>query len=292
LGLITGETPGVMTIICDDIARFAHVEGMGVLLGKWPITAPDEIVHRTEELGEQYIARKVAGVFFTPMHVPHEQMPINAHIAEAFDRAGIPVVLLDRDIYDYPRRSNFDLVGIDNVHAGYVLTAHLLSLGYRRIGFVASAATASTVTARVAGYREALLQHGITPVPEWIHRGDTSQVDFVRGLMEDSRPDALVCANDFEAAKIMRRLSALGVRVPEDVAIVGVNDDPYAKVVSVPLTTLRQPCSDIAAAAVRLMLQRLRDRNQAVREVRLNCELIIRESCGVAIRSRDATMVG
>jgi len=285
IGLITGESKGILPIVCDEISRFAQAKGFSVLLGKWPIADIDQIIRYTQELSEQYIARRVAGVIFEPMYVPAEQMPVNARIAEAFDRAGIGVVLLDRDIYDFPHRSQFDLVGIDNRHAGYVLTEHLLSLGYRRIHFLCAPMTASSVTARILGYQDALARHDIEPDKDWVHHGNTDHLDWVRDLMAKLRPEAFVCANDSEAARFIYALTALDIRVPEEVAVVGVNDDPYAKLLTVSLTTLRQPYSYLAASAVRLMLDRLQDRTATPREIRLGCELVVRESCGAALRA-------
>jgi DNA-binding LacI/PurR family transcriptional regulator len=286
LGLITGESAGIFPILCDEIARVAQSHGFGVMLGKWPIADIDRIVHYTQELSEQYIARRVAGVIFEPMYVPAEQMPVNARIAEAFANAGIPVVLLDRDIYDFPRRSEFDMVGIDNHQAGYALTEHLLSLGHLQIHFLSAPLAASTVTARKLGYRDALLRHGIEPDPGWVHYGNADDHDWVREIFRTAKPEAFVCSNDFEAARLMRALSTLDVRIPEDVAIVGVNDDPYAKLLTVSLTTLRQPYKQMAGAAVRLMLDRLQNRTATPREVRMSCELVVRESCGTSLRSR------
>ncbi len=289
IGLITGESVGIFSMVCDEIARFAQTRGFGVLLGKWPVADIDQIIRFTQELSEQYIARRVSGVIFEPMYVPAEQMPVNARIAEAFERAGIPVVLLDRDIYDFPHRSKYDLVGIDNRRGGFLLTEHLLSLGHRRIHFLTAPLTASTVTARILGYFDALEQHGVEPEPEWVHRGNADDQEWVREIHRRWQPQAFVCSNDLEATRLMRSLLALDLRVPEDVALVGVNDDPYARVLTVSLTTLRQPHQHVAAAAVQVMVDRLENPMAIAREVRLGCELIVRESCGAGIRAVQPT---
>ncbi len=286
IGLITGDSPGIFASLCDEISCCAQTRGYSVLLGKWPNAALEDIVRHTHALSEQYINRRVAGVIFEPMYVPEAKMPINAEIAEAFVRANIPVVLLDRDIHDFPRRSRFDLVGVDNRQGGFALTEHLLSLGYRRIHFLTQALTASTVTARMTGYHDALTRRGITPDPQWVHHGDARNVDFVRRAMRAGPPEAFVCSNDLEAAKLMNTLEGLKVRIPRDVAIVGFNDDPYARLLTVSLTTVRQPCPQLGAAAVKLLLNRISNRSTVVREVRLRCELVVRESCGAQLAAR------
>ena len=72
----------------------------------------------------------------------------------------------------------------------------------------------------------------------------------------------------------------MGVRVPDDVAIVGFNDDPYAALLTISLTTMRQPCAELGAAAVNVMLKRIESPSAAPEEIRLSCELVVRESCG------------
>ena len=75
----------------------------------------------------QLIAKRVSGVFFAPLELTPQKDAINRSVAESLDKAGIPVVLLDRDLFSYPERSHYDLVGIDNRRAGYIVTKHLIA---------------------------------------------------------------------------------------------------------------------------------------------------------------------
>src|SRR5581483_11278445 len=115
-----------------------------------------------EQLCEHYIASKVSGVFFAPVEFTTNRFQSNHKIVSALTRACIPVVLLDRCLEDYPHRSKYDLVGIDNRRTGYRATEHLIKAGAKRIAFFARPNSAPTVDARVAGYREALMMqaHG------------------------------------------------------------------------------------------------------------------------------------
>jgi len=281
-GLVTGNTPGLLAKISDAMIRKAHAGGFGLLSSKWPEGGLANLVPYAEELCGEYSNRKVAGVFMAPMELPEEEMSYNARVAEIFARKGIPVVLLDRDVYDLPRRSSFDLVGIDNFHAGYVLTEHLWSLGRRRIGFVSHSRTVSTVTLRIAGYQHCLASHGVVPSRDWVHRGETGSMEFVRQVLKQARPDGLVCANDHEAAQLIRTLAASGVRVPEEVAIVSIDDDQWATYLSTSLTTLRPPFAELGVAAIKMMIERLAEPRMPAREVCLACKLIVRKSCGAA----------
>jgi GntR family transcriptional regulator, arabinose operon transcriptional repressor len=237
---------------------------------------------RAWKLCEQYIDRRVSGVFFAPLELSPEKHDVNHRIAQALDDARIPVVLLDRTVVAYPDRGHHDLVGIDNRRAGYVITEHLLRLGSRRIAFVALPHAAATVDAREAGYREALYAWNVAVDRLLVHRLEPSESSVLESIMSAQRPDAFVCANDRTAARLMPALLRLGYKIPADVRVVGIDDLEYAKHLPVPLTTLRQPTRQIGDAAIAAMLERVARTHLPARDILLDCELIIRESCGGA----------
>jgi DNA-binding LacI/PurR family transcriptional regulator len=234
------------------------------------------------QICRQYIERNLAGVFFAPLERPAGGDDVNARIARAFDDARIPIVLLDRTVTPYPDRGHHDLVGIDNRRAGYIVTAHLLALGARRVAFVAMPGAAATVAAREAGYREALDAFSLRPEPALAGRFDPASAPEVSSLLASARPDAIVCANDRTAAHLLQTLRQLKRRVPEDVRLVGIDDVEYASLLPVPLTTLRQPTRAIGDAALSAMLERVSRRSLPARDILLACELVVRESCGAA----------
>jgi len=238
---------------------------------------------RAWSLCRQYIGRAVAGVFFAPLELTAAKDAVNARILHALDEARIPVVLLDRPVAPYPEMGRHDLVGIDNRRAGYVMTEHLLNLGCRRVRFVGVANAAFTVEAREAGYREALYAQGVDWAGASAQRINPDDVAEVRELIETTRPDGLVCANDRTAGRLMHSLRQLRYRVPQDIRLVGIDDVEYASLLPPPLTTLRQPTHQMGDAALSLMLERIARRSLPPRELRLGCELIVRESCGAAL---------
>jgi DNA-binding LacI/PurR family transcriptional regulator len=268
--------------MCGHMARLAQANGFALLWGD-PLSAEAEVqIDRAEKLCDQYVTRKVAGVFFAPLEVPAKRVAVNQQIVRRFHDAGITVVLIDRDIYDYPDRSEFDLIGIDNRHAGYVVTKHLIDLGCRRIVFIAGPMTVATVTARIAGYQDALLRHGIAPDPNQIDCGDVHRRDEFCARIRNTDADAYVCVNDYTATLVMHHLSAMRIRVPQDVRLVGFDDVEMARFLPVPLTTLHQPAEEMGDAAMKMMLERMTDPRLPARHVMLNCELVVRESCGAA----------
>ena len=240
--------------------------------------------HTKEEdawrLCRQYIDRRVTGVFFAPLELTVSKDDVNLRVADAFDAARIPVVLLDRTVVPYPRRGHHDLVGIDNRRAGYVITEHLLQRGARRLAFVALPHAAATVDARAAGYREALHAAGENVDPAMVQRLDPEDAASVKQMVDSQQPDGIVCANDRTAARLMRTLLGLGYQVPADIRLVGIDDADFAELLPVPLTTLRQPSRQIGDAALAAMLQRIARRDLPTRDILLQGELIVRKSSG------------
>jgi len=278
-GLATTE---IFQIICGEIASLARVQDYGLLWGGStnPREDVDASLSHAEELCRQFIERKISGVFFAPAELEPGQEQANRHLAESLREAGIPVVLIDRDMHDFPGRSEFDLVGLDNMTSGYMVAEHLIKLGCKRFYFVARPLSAATVDARIAGVREALARHRIEPDPGWIRTGDPADMKFVRALTAGKQTDAFICANDFTAATLLRSMQSIGIRAPKDFRVAGFDDVKYATLVSPPLTTVHQPCRDIAVIAFRTMLERLADPSLPARSIYLTPHLVVRESCG------------
>jgi DNA-binding LacI/PurR family transcriptional regulator len=273
-----GETE-IFEPICQGMMASPQAREHALLWGSLTSIRGAKEAHAWQ-LCQQYIDRRVAGVFFAPLELSPAKDEVNRRIAQAFERARIPVVLLDRDILPYPQRSNHDLVGIDNRRAGYLVTEHVLRQGCRRISFVAVPNAAATVDAREAGYREALYAAGLPVDPSFIHRLDPTAATAVRTLMESNEPQSIVCANDRTAARLMHTLLGLGFVVPGDVRLVGIDDLEFATLLPVPLTTLRQPTREIGAAALAAMLDRVGRSDLPARDILLRAELVIRRSCG------------
>ncbi len=267
--------------ICQGIMNSPAARQHALL---WGNAGQEPVAERAAiRLCRQYIERRVGGVFFAPLEAAATAEPINREILGDLDAAGIPVVLLDRSSLPYPQAPRHDLVGIDNRRAGYVMTQHLLSQGCARIGFAASRTAAATVDGRAAGYREALFAADAPFDRCFAYRGAPDDVEGVAAFMREVRPDGMVCANDHTAGALMHALKKIGRRVPEDVRLVGLDDVEYARLLPTPLTTLRQPTRQIGEAALHAMLQRVARRDLPPREIRLPCELIVRDSCGAGM---------
>ena len=276
--------------ICNGMMR-SQSERPDTLLWGNASASEQDCVKAAEQMLQSFVSQRVAGVFFAPLELASEKESANRRIARALDRAGIPCVLLDRCYLPYPERSAHDLVGIDNRRAGYIATAHLLKMGSRRLIFLGETIAANTVDARITGFHEALRNNHV--VPDWtpVWRGDPQEAEFVRQMLDASAPEGVICGNDLTAARLMQTLLGLGIRIPEDVRIVGIDDVRFANLLPVPLTTVRQDCAGIGAVAMATMRERLEHPELPARDVLVPVRLVVRRSCGAHLAQKAGAAV-
>ena len=229
-------------------------------------------------LVEQYKRQNVRGIFFAPAAGDDATAERNTAVSAALSAAGIKIVLLCRDNAQFPLRSGYDLVGVDNLEAGYRQTVHLVDEGCRRIVYAMRDDLIWTMRGRVAGYRLALQEAGLPELPvQSAAVGDWNE-KYLRSLMARLKPDGFVCFNDALAARILNALAALRIAVPKRVKVIGVDDSEYARYLAVPLSTLRQPLASIGEEAARLMALRLDNDTTPPRRILFDTELVRRLS--------------
>lgn len=266
--------------ICRGMAEVQLAEHHVLLWGKSPDSS-QSYERLASDLCQQWIAKKVSGVFFAPLELSGHNDAINQRIAELLTRASIPIVLVDRDLVPFPERSEHDLVGIDNRRAAYVLTNHMIDAGCRRLVFVGKHRAAPSCVARAKGFQEAVQDRALDFRPENIRpAAQPADEAEVRQMLRELKPDGFVCANDYTAAQLMRTLEALGLRVPGDIRMAGFDDVKYASLLPVALTTIHQPCEPLGAAAVHAMVERLQNPKLPSRDILLDFRLVVRESSG------------
>jgi GntR family transcriptional regulator, arabinose operon transcriptional repressor len=272
--------------ICHGMMRTHFARPAALLWGNSSVSVQDS-VKSAEQMVDSFISQSVAGVFFAPLELASDKDLANRRIARALDRAHIPFVLLDRCYMRYPERSQHDLVGVDNRRAGYIATTHLVDVGARRLVFFGEEFAANTVEARITGFYEALRRHDIKPDWEPVWRGSPQDESFVRRMIDAARPEGIVCANDLTAARLMQVLLGSGLRIPEDIRIVGMDDVRYASLLPVPLTTIHQDCAGIGAVSMATMLERLEHPELPIRDVLVPVRLVVRRSCGASLEQRS-----
>jgi DNA-binding LacI/PurR family transcriptional regulator len=271
--------------ICRGMAETQLPDPHVLLWGRSPGEGGD-VEAIAKETARHWLSKKVSGVFFAPLELTPHMDSVNHRIADLFEKAGIPLVLIDRDLVPYPQRSRHDLVGIDNRRAGYVVTSHLIESGCRRLAFAGKHRSAPSCIARSVGFRDAVQDAGLEFHATHIsHQIDPTDPRQVGELMKAVGPDGIVCSNDFTAAQLMRTLGELGLSVPDDVKLAGFDDVKYSSLLSVPLTTIHQPCGDLGTAAIQTMFERLQNPALPPRDVLLSFRLIVRDSSGAANRA-------
>ncbi len=265
--------------ICNGMMRTQFARPDALLWSNSSVSVQDS-AQAAEQMVQSLISQRVAGVFFAPLEFAAEKDAANRRIARALDRTQIPVVLLDHCYLPWPQRSKHDLVGIDNRRAGYLAADHLLEHGISGLVFLGEEHAANSTDARITGFYEALRLRSIHPDWQSVWRGNPQEQPFIQHMLETARPSGVVCANDLTAARLMQTLLGMGVRIPEDIRIVGMDDVRYASLLPVPLTTVHQDCAGIGAVAMATMLDRLEHPELPIRDVLVPVRLVVRRSCG------------
>jgi LacI family transcriptional regulator len=197
----------------------------------------------------------------------------------ALSRARLPLVVIDP--LNLPRRQ-VTSVGSTNFTGGMAATEHLLSLGHRRIAFMGSSASFAFNQARMHGYRAALEAAGIEVPAGYVRSGSSHYQEGMAGgtalLALRQNPTAIVAATDEVAAGVIEAARVKGLRVPEDLSVVGFDDTEVARLLSPPLTTVRQPLREMGRVALRTALQLAAGEQVDSHHVELATELVVRSS--------------
>ncbi|MEV0346307.1 LacI family DNA-binding transcriptional regulator [Nonomuraea sp. NPDC050680] len=179
-------------------------------------------------------------------------------------------------------------VGATNWHGGLAATRHLLELGHRRVGVISGPGDMLCSQARIDGYRAALETAGVEVDPTLIRRGTflvESGHDQGHALLSlPDPPTAIFAGSDLMAFGVFEAARQRGLRVPEDLSVVGFDDLPLSKSAWPPLTTVRQPLQEMAALATRTVLAMKRGEAPESRRVELATDLIVRESTAALVK--------
>ncbi len=237
----------------------------------------DRMLRAVDEL----VDKRVNGVFYYPIELPPEQAHFNRLVVDKLKAARLAVVLVDRDIVSFPDRSRLPLVTYDNRRGGYIVTDHMIRLGCRRIAFVGTPLASSAASDRWRGYRDAIEDNGLQYDPALVRNSELDGIDanFCRALVDRGRPDAIVCKMDHYAALLGRQLVGMGLEIGRDVRLAGFDDQPFASLLPVPLTTVRFPFEPFVTACYDRLTKQLAHPDAPDPGVTLiDAELVIRAS--------------
>lgn len=201
---------------------------------------------------------------------------------EALMKRGLPFVLVGRPPVD----DGVNYVDVDNKNSAREMVAYLLRLGYERIATISGPKNMIAGADRLQGYLNALRERRVTPDPNLIMESDFTEAGGYLAMQQllPFAPDAVFTASDAMAVGALRALRDAGKRVPEDIAVAGYDDMPFAARTDPPLTTVRQPIHRLGVVTAETLIDLISYPATAPRRVVLSTELIIRASCGALLR--------
>lgn len=279
---LAGQKSNIVSLVIPETAQilftdpyFAHLaQGMAQACQMHDYVLSLFIFHAAEDeakIAQTLLSRQIFdGAILTATQIGD---PLVSQLSDN----GVPFVLVGQ--HEDPRVS---FVDADNVAGAYTAVSHLIHLGHQRIGAIIGPQSNLAAVHRYEGYAKALRDWGRPLDEALVAQGDfleTGGYNAMRQLLHQ-RPQAIFAASDAMAIGALRAIQDAGLSVPDDVALVGYDDLPHARMVKPQLTTVRQPIQAAGSRAVETLMDILRSGLKPARRVVLPTELIVRESCG------------
>lgn len=271
IGVILHElNSNFITSVLAGIEKVTAKAGFDIIITHSSENKEKEIANASN-LFHKRVDGVIASLSFTTKDLKH---------FEQFKSKGIPVIFFDR----VDEESNYPKVIIDNFSSGYRATQHLIDQGCQRIAMVTSNLSRNVYMKRHSGYVKALKDNKLNYEKELVFIKDLSEQSAIKVAKEIVKmkpmPDGMFVTNDFSCAVCMSTLKKSGIKIPEDIAVVGFNNDAIGKLIEPQLTTINYPGREIGEIAARIIINHLKE----VTDIKLtntfiiNSELIIRES--------------
>ncbi|NMB61608.1 MAG: LacI family transcriptional regulator [Chloroflexi bacterium] len=278
-GLRSGKTKTIGLVIPDISNQFfaeisRKIEDKGYENGYSVILCnTDDDPYKEKNYIDVLLAKKVEGIIFISAGV-------ESNYLEKTIEFNIPIVVVDRDI----KENDYDIVLVDNSVGGFDATRYLIELGHRRIACIAGPSPITPSAQRVAGYKQALQEAGIQIDTNLIIPGDfhyESGDRAMRALLALPQPPTAVFAcNDMMALGAFQAVNNQGMKIPEDISVIGFDNIPFSQTVYPMLTTMAQPIHEMADLVVDLLVDKIKFHRQRVRtnERELNYKRIVLET--------------
>ncbi len=267
IGLIIPVLSRFFTPMMRAINEVAHQNQYGFLLA-----SSEEQADREREVLEMMVAKRLSGILLVPCSLENQEL------IRSIQHGGTPVVQVNRRIEGL----DTDVVISNNYKAAYLATEHLLTRGRTRIALFGHDPDSLALREKKDGYDRALKDHGIQGnIAITIRQDDSASMHraFLEFLASGRAYDALICTSQAKTSIALQLLKERNVRIPEDVAVVGFDDTPWASLLWRPLTVVSESTYQMGETAVRLLLDRLEDRETGpAKTIVLEDDFIIRQS--------------
>lgn len=285
--LRSGRTRTIGLIIPDITNQFfseisRKIEDSGFEHGYSVIVCnTDDKFSKEKSYIDVLMAKQVDGIIFISAGDEPENLkkPIDSNV---------PIVVADRDIKDI----NTNIVLVDNFNGGYEATKYLIGLGHKRIGFISGPSGVTGSTLRFEGYRKALdeagliFDEGIIGQGDYRYQGGGDAMQII--LQKQPQPTAIFAGNDMMALGAIRKIFDHGMKVPEDISVIGFDDIPLSQIAYPSLTTMAQPAQEMADIVMKLLIKDIKyvekhhhkkEERPRFQKVILKSKLIERDSC-------------
>lgn len=271
IGVIVHELKSsFMTSVLAGIEKITTEAGYDILIAHSSESYSKEVAN-AKNLFNKRVDGIIASLSFETEDLDH---------FKPFTQKNVPIIFFDR----VEQNEDFSVLIIDNERCGYIATKHLIEQGCTKIAHVTSSLKRNVYTERYKGYRKALSEYKIPFDEELLMIGDLSEEAGIEAAMKilemNPRPDGIFVTNDFVAAVCMRTLKEHGITIPDDIAVVGFNNDAIGKLIEPTLTTINYPGEDMGAIAARTLIDHLKgvsDIHQT-KTLMVRSELIVRKS--------------
>lgn len=274
--LISGNRHGeIFPKIEREIRRLAAEESYETVTNDASILDCGCTGKRSVKSARHLVSAGVKGVILRPVELSPGDARANAEMLRLFAEASVPVVLLDCDAARSPEWSGQPLVALDNFSAGRLLASHLKERGVQKVAFVARRNYADSVKLRLSGVRSVFGEGIVNLLLVKDYSGVPELKKALRGVTE---LEAVICQNDVAAETVSKALEAMGLLIPRQVMLAGFDDVAVAKEMRPQLTTVRQPCDEIAKAAFDCLVRRMQEPASPVTTVLLRGQLMVRGS--------------
>lgn len=258
-----------MSTVIAGMERVANKSGYNLIISQ-SMESIDKEIANVKTMYNSRVDGLMVSLAYDTQDIEHFEMLLSK---------GIPLIFFDR-IFEHP---NCTSIVIDNYKAGYEVTNHLIEQGCKRIAHITASQKRNVYADRMRGYKHALSDHSI-PFDETLifmnNLSDQAGIDVSRSILKmKTLPDGIFSANDACAVSCIRELKEAGIKIPEQIAVAGFNNDPLSKVIKPNLTTVEYPGEEMGEMAASTLIRRLDNLEGAnLNSIVLRHELIIRES--------------